>query len=43
MSLEANILIFLTPTHMHIFYNHRNSYGRSRTLLIQSVSGSLEI
>jgi hypothetical protein len=39
----TNLLSFLTPTHTHNFDNHDNGYGRSKTALMPSVSGSLKI
>jgi hypothetical protein len=30
---------FLTPTHTHDFDNHSDSYGHSKTTLVQSFSG----
>jgi hypothetical protein len=39
----ANLLSFSTHIHTQDFDNHINGYVRSKTALIRSVSGSLEI
>jgi hypothetical protein len=43
MDSAAKLLSFSTPTHTHDFNNHRNGYDRSKTALVQSVSGSPKI
>jgi hypothetical protein len=42
MDFASSWSSFSMPTHTHDFGNHRNGYDRSKTALVQSVSGSPE-
>jgi hypothetical protein len=36
MDSVGHLLIFLTPTHTHIFGNHNNGYGHSKIANVRS-------